>query len=194
VSVINFTVNYDLLASQTDSADVGADSDLVALIGTVVFTPDFADKKAVMAADHNPRPAGLKLQPISGYLDSDGRLKAAPGGAVGVRLPAKDPIMDVDGLIYRVDFNVHTAAGEKVQVDPGFFEAPESDQIVELAEVLQSSLASTAQAQGLVGGFFNGNGDVVFEDGDGNFLESIPIPDGFLLFLDNGDSTWSAGS
>jgi hypothetical protein len=54
--------------------------------------------------------------------------------------------------------------------------------------------ATVAQAQGLVGGFFNGNGDVVFEDGDGNFLDSIAIPDGFVVFVDNGDSTWSAGS
>lgn len=194
MSVINFTVQYDLLASQTDSGDAGVDSDLVALIGSVVFTPMFADNKPVLAADHSPRPAGLKLQPISGYLDSDGRLKAAPGGAVGVRLPAKDPVMDVDALIYRVDFTVRTPAGEKVQVDPGFFEAPESDQTVQLADVLVSTLASAAQAQGLVGGFFNGSGDVVFEDGDGNFLDAIAVPAGSVVFVDNGDSTWSAGS
>jgi hypothetical protein len=193
VSVINFTVNYDLLASQTDSADAGADSDLVALIGTVVFTPLFDDNRAVLATDHSPRPAGFKLQPISGYLDSDGRLKAAPGGVVGVRLPAHDPIMDVDAVIYRVDFNVRTAAGEKVAVDHGYFEAPSTDTTVQLADVLQSTLAAAAQAQGLVGGYFDGDGDVVFEDGDGNFLPPIAIPDGVTVFVDNGDSTWSVG-
>jgi hypothetical protein len=194
VSVINFTVNYDLLASQTDSGDAGVDSDLVALIGSVVFTPLFADNKPVLAADHSPRPAGLKLQPISGYLDSDGRLKAAPGGSVGVRLPARDPIMDLDALFYRVDFTVRTAAGEPVKVDPGFFEAPATDTTVELAEVLESTLAAAAAAPRLSGGTFNGAGDVVFENADGSTLEPIAIPQGYLVFLDNGDSTWSAGS
>ena len=193
MSVINFTVNYDLLASQTDSADAGVDSDLVALIGTVVFTPLFADNRAVLAADHSPRPAGLKLQPISGYLDSDGRLKASPGGVVGVRLPARDPIMDLDSLFFRVDFNVRTTAGEPVKVDAGFFEAPASATTVQLAEVLESTLAAAAAAPRLSGGTFNEDGDVVFENADGSTLRPIPIPEGYLVFVDNGDSTWSAG-
>ena len=35
---------------------------------------------------------------------------------------------------------------------------------------------------------------VVFEDGDGNFLDAIAVPAGSVVFVDNGDSTWSAGS
>ena len=193
MTVINFTVNYDLLASQTDLADAGVDSDLVALIGSVVFTPVFADNRAVLAPTRNPRPAGLKLQPISGYLDTDGRLKSAPGGVVGVRLPAKDPVMDLDSLFFRVDFNVRTPAGEPVKVDPGFFEAPMVDTTVQLAEVLESTLAAAAAAPRLSGGTFNEDGDVVFENADGSTLEPIEIPDGFLVFVDNGDSTWSVG-
>ena len=190
---INFTVNYDLLASQTDSADAGTDSDLVALIGTVVFTPLFADNRAVLAPTRSPRPAGLKLQPISGYLDSDGRLKASPGGVVGVRLPARDPIMDLDSLFYRVDCNVRTAAGEPVKVDPGFFEAPIADITVQLADAMVSTLAAAAAAPKLVGGVFDEDGDVVFENADGSTLEPIAIPEGYLVFVDNQDSTWSVG-
>ena len=191
---INFTVNYDLLASQTDSGDAGLDSDLVALIGSVVFTPLFADNRAVLAPTRSPRPAGLKLQPISGYLDTDGRLKASPGGVVGVRLPARDPIMDLDTLFYRVDFNVRTPAGEPVKVDPGFFEAPIADIAVELAEAMLSTLAAAAAAPKLIGGVFDEDGDVVFENADGSTLPPISIPEGYLVFVDNGDSTWSAGS
>jgi hypothetical protein len=193
MSVINFTVNYDLLASQTDLADVGVDSDLVALIGTVVFTPLFADNRAVLAANHSPRPAGLKLQPISGYLDTDGRLKASPGGSVGVQLPARDPIMDLDTLFYRVDFNVRTPAGEPVKVDPGFLEAPTSNTTVQLADVLESTLALAAAAPRLIGGTFDEDGDVVFENADGSTLQPIAIPEGYLVFVDNNDSTWSVG-
>lgn len=192
MSVINFTVNYDFLASQTDSNDAGADSDLVALSGTVVFTPVFADKRPVLAATHSPRPAGLKLQPISGYLDSDGRLKAAPGGAVGVRLPAKDPIMDLDALIYKVDFNVRTPSGEKVAVKNGYFYAPDADTTIQLAEVLESTLAEVAAAPRLSGGSFV-NGDIIFQNADGSVLPAIDIPEGYLVFVDNDDSTWSVG-
>jgi hypothetical protein len=188
---INFTVNYDLLASQTDSADAGIDSDLVALIGTVVFTPLFADNRAVLAPTRSPRPAGLKLQPISGYLDSDGRLKASPGGVVGVRLPAKDPIMDLDTLFYRVDFNVRTPSGEPVRLDAGFFQAPTFDLTVDLAVVMQSALSSAASAPRLIRAEFDPNDRLVFENADGSLLSPIEIPTGIVVFTDNGDSTWT---
>jgi hypothetical protein len=193
VSVINFTVRYDLLASQTDLGDVDADSDLVPLVGTVVFTPLLANNRPVLAATHTPRPAGLKLQPISGYLDTDGQLRSAPGGLVGVRLPAADPIMDLDTLYYRVDFTVRTTAGEPVRVDPGYFQAPITDSTVQLAEVMESTVSAVSAAPNLVGGTFNIDGDVVFQNADGSVLQPIEIPEGYLVFVDNGDSTWSVG-
>jgi hypothetical protein len=120
-------------------------------------------------------------------------LKASLGGVVGVRLPARDPIMDLDNLFYRVDFNVRTPAGEPVRVDPGFFEAPIVDIAVELAEAMLSTLAAAAAAPRISGGTFNEGGDVVFENADGSTLRPIPIPEGYLVFVDNGDSTWSVG-
>lgn len=146
MSLINFTAEFDLLASQTDSADMGADSDLVALSGTVVFTPEFTDTKPILAPGHSPRAAGVKLRPISGYLDSDGQLKSAPGGAVGVRLPANDEVLELDKLIYRVDFNVRTPSGEKVAVEGGYFEAPDVDSTINLTDVLQPTGAASIQA------------------------------------------------
>jgi hypothetical protein len=41
---------------------------------------------------------------------------------------------------------------------------------------------------------FDEDGDVVFENADGSNLDPIAIPEGYLVFVDNGDSTWSAGS
>ena len=140
MSIINFTVQYDLYASQSDSADTGVDADIVPLMGEVRFTPVTADDKPVQAPTYSPRPAGIKLLPFFGYMDSDGQLKAGPGGAVGVRLWANDPVLGLStGLTYRVDFDLRTPVGEKVTVDGGYFSAPSVDGTVNLADVLTST-------------------------------------------------------
>lgn len=134
-----FTVQYDLLGLTTDSDDAGVDSDEIGLIGPVVFTAQFGDNRAVQAANYSPRPTGFKWLPISGWLDSDGRLKDKAGGTVGLRLPANDPSLGLDKLVYKVVFKVKTPSGESVNVAPGYFEAPSADETVQLAEVLQST-------------------------------------------------------
>ena len=140
MSIINFTVQYDLYASQSDSADTGVDADIVPLMGEVRFTPLTTDDKAVQAPTYSPRPAGIKLLPFFGYMDSDGQLKAGPGGAVGVRLWANDPVLGLStGLTYRVDFDLRTPVGKKVTVDGGYFSAPSVDGTVNLADVLTST-------------------------------------------------------
>ena len=139
MSVINFTVLFDAFAAQADSADDGADADVVPLVGEVVFTPVLADDRLMLAPGYDPRPAGLKPRPITGYIDSDGRLKAARGGPVGVRLWANDPVLGRDALFYRVAFSLTTPIGEPVAVTGGFFEAPSADLEVNLADVLQPS-------------------------------------------------------
>jgi len=141
VTLINFTVEYDLLAAVTDTDGSGSDADIVPLTGPVTFTPVFGDNKAVLAPGYEPRPAGLKLLPISGYLDTDGRLKDSPGGTVGVRLPANDPVLELSQLSYQVRWDVHTTSGEPVKVDPGFIDAPSEDSTVNLADALASTAA-----------------------------------------------------
>lgn len=37
------------------------------------------------------------------------------------------------------------------------------------------------------------DGSVVFENSDGSSAAPIAIPNGVLVFVDNGDSTWSVG-
>ncbi len=144
MSIINFTVQFDLYATQTDLGDAGTDADLVPLSGSVVFTAVTSDGRPVMASDLSPRAAGIKFQAISGYLDTDARLKSSPGGTVGVRLPANDPVLELERLVYRVDFNVRTATGEHVPVQGGYMEAPASDITVNLADALESTGSSTA--------------------------------------------------
>lgn len=194
MSLIQFTVNYDLLAIATDSSDSGVNADQLPLIGEVEFTARFNDRRAILAADYSPRPTGFKILPITGYIDSSGRLKSSRSGAVGVRLPANDPVLGLDDpLVYEVNFRLTTPIGERVYVDGGYFAAPSSDTTIQLAEVLQTSVSSVASAPRISEGYFNANGDVVLENSDGSALPPIPIPLGYLVFVDNNDSTWSVG-
>lgn len=139
MALINFTVNFDALTVQTDDSDAGADFDTIALVGTVTFTPVLADDRPALAPAYSPRPAGIKLRPITGYVDSDGQLKSARSGTVGVRLPARDPVLNLSSLYYRADFNLTTPLGEKVPVEGGWFAAPTTDTPVQLANVLQQT-------------------------------------------------------
>jgi len=195
VSVAQFTVQFDVLSNRAfDGPDAGSDADTVPLNGEIVFTPRFADDRLALAATLSPRPAGVKLRPFTGFVDTDGRLKTSRGGALGVRLYANDPVFGfVDPLLYQVSFFLRTAAGQPVKIDDGFFEAPVGDSTVQLASVLQPTVALAVGAAGLSGGSFNESGDVVFENSDGSLLSAIEIPDGFLVFVDNNDSTWSVG-
>ena len=190
MSIINFTVEYDLLASITDGPDGDIDSDLVPLIGDVLFTPQFADNRAILAPDYEPRPTGFKLLPVVGYIGSGGRLLSARNGTVGVRLPANDPVLGLQSLTYLVTFRLTTPLGEPVPVASGYFQAPPTDTVIQLAEVLQS--AGYLDAPRLIGGEFVGD-TIIFENYGGTKLLPITIPDGVVVFVDNHDSTWSAG-
>lgn len=144
MSILNFTVEYDLLAAAPDSTDSGVDADLLALIGEVDFTPQFNDNRAIQAPTYLPRPTGFKILKFTGYLDSDGRLKSSRAGSVGVRLPANDPAYDLDRMVYRVDFRLTTPAGQPVHIDSGYINAPSTDITVNLANELASSVPAAA--------------------------------------------------
>ena len=193
MSVINFTAHFDVLGSQSDWVDVGVDADVVPLVGEVQFTPLLADDALALAPTYSPRAAGLKFRTSTGYIDSDGRLKTISGGTVGVRLWANDPIFGFDDpLVYRVRFNLRTPAGSRVKIDDRFFEAPAYDTTVQLADVMQPTVPLAVRALPITAGTFSGN-SVIFENGDGTFVDPITIPEGFQVWVDNGDSTWSVG-
>lgn len=190
MTLTNFTVQFDVAATQADSDDANLDSDIVALTGVVTFTPILGDAKPVLAPDYQPRPTGFKLLPVQAVIDTDGRLKRAKASDVGVRLTANDPVLELDALVYRVDFALTTLLGEPVKVVGGYFSAPASDTTINLASELQS--ASSFGGPRLSGGEFVGD-TVIFEHSDGATLEPIEVPDGTLVFLDNGDGTWTVG-
>lgn len=136
MAIINFTVNFDLFTSGNDSDDAGADLDLVPLMGDVTFTPVLPTRKPALAPSYSPRPTGFMPREFVGYLDSDGRLKTAAGGTVGVRLWANDPVLNLDELRYKVDFAVTTPTGESVTVEGGYITAPSTDTTVNLASAM----------------------------------------------------------
>ena len=191
MSLVQFTVEYDFLAVTSDSSDSNADADLVALIGQVDFTPQFTTEAPILARNYSPRPTGFRILTVSGFIDTDGRLKNARAGTVGVRLIANDPVLELpDPLVYRVDWHLTTPLGQPVSVPTNYFEAPSTDITVQLAEVMESALSSAAGAPAIVSGEFVGN-TIEFLNGDGSELPAIEIPTGWLVFVDNGDSTWS---
>ena len=139
MAIINFTVTYDQLTNESYPT-AGDDVDAEALVGSVTFTPQFADAKPIIAPDYSPRPAGLRPRKFTGYIDSDGQLRAERGAdEAGVRLWANDPVLELDSLIYKVEFDLTTPMGEKVRVDGGYFEAPSTDTTVSLTNVLDTT-------------------------------------------------------
>lgn len=191
MSLINFTAEFNVFKCGNDWSDIGDDADETPLNGWMTFVPQMEGDGFVVTADYDP-PAGILTDSIFGYVEN-GELKATKGGPVGVRLPANDPVLQLaDPWVYRVKFDLRTPAGRPVKISDRFLLAPTSDVTVQLAEVLASSLSSAAAAPRLSGGSFSG-GTVTFENEDGSVLAPISIPGGVVVFVDNGDSTWSVG-
>jgi hypothetical protein len=136
VSIVQFTVHHDQFGAVPDTSDVDANAELVALIGTVVFSAQFSDSRSIMAREYSPRPAAFKITNFYGYMDSDARLHANKDGALGVRLPANDPVFGLANLEYRVDWDLRTPGGQPVPIDHGYFTAPTTDLTLWLADVL----------------------------------------------------------
>lgn len=189
MAIINFTVEFALYGNQADTDDAGVDADQIALVGTVTFEPVLLSENPLLAPGYTT-PAGFKILPITGYIDSDGVLYAYRGGPEGVRLWANDPVFRLPSLSYRVRFDVTTPLGEPVKVNGGYFVAPSDDRTINLVDVLQP--ASSVGGPRISGGSFDGS-TVIFRNEDGSYLEAIEVPSGTTVFVDNGDGTWSVG-
>lgn len=190
MAIINFTVEFAMYANQADGDDSNVDADRIPLVGDVYFEPVLRNHNPIMATGHTP-PAGFTIRTIAGFIDSDGVLYSSRGGAEGVRLWANDPVLALPSLTYRVTFDLTTPLGQPVRVDGGYFTAPSDDRVINLVDVLQSN-ASLIAAPRISTGTFS-TGDVIFENEDGSFVEAITIPAGTLVWVDNGDGTWSVG-
>lgn len=174
---INFTVNYDQLTNEDDSANSWEDNEATPLIGPVVFTPQFRDERPLLAPNASPRPAGFIVREFTGYIDTDGRLKNKRGGSIGTRLWARDPDFRIDHLWYKVEFSLATPIGKVVTVTGGYFEAPTTDTPVNLVSVLQQT---GSPGIGITQGLGGDPVDDVALDGDGNvvfYVQGSPIGD-----------------
>ena len=145
MSLINFTVEYDTL--QAVQPVPPADVDTVPLSGTVRFVPQMS--APAQAAGFAPRPAGVSLRAVNAVIDTDGQLKDAAGGNVGVRLVACDPVLGLANLPYVVQFSLVDASGAAVMFPMTSFEAPATDTVINLVSVMP---VPGAYAQGVTVG------------------------------------------
>lgn len=187
----NFTLLYDDLSNDLDDTigDVGS----VACVGWMTFTPVFRDGVRVPSPGNSPRPAGFHMRRFRGYVDTDGRLKSSPSGSVGVRLWANDPDFGLDRLQYRVTADLSDPLGRKIVFATVFFDAPSSDVSVNLADYLPAPSQDFGRGPGawnLSGASFTESGALLLQNQDGSTF-SLDPSEGLLVFVDNGDGSWS---
>lgn len=134
VQVPEFVVTWRSLTSVvTEPTDPGT----VALVGEVRFSALRADNRLSISAGHL---VGLVPRGGRGIVGGDGimrrRLTDGSTGEVGVPLWCADPEFGLEGLRYRVAFELYGPRGQTVQVDPGEFAAPATPGELNLAAVL----------------------------------------------------------
>lgn len=114
-----------------------------------------------------------------------------------VRLLADTDVLELSQpLYYRVTFTNVLFNGRAGRLKGFTFQAPTFDYEVSLIGVMPPPGQTAAQginAPMLSGAEFNIDGDLAFVNADGSLLDPITIPAGTLVWVDNGDGTWSAG-
>lgn len=136
MSLLNFSVVAAL--ETTGILNAGEDTDLLPIVGDVIFTPQF--QGTFNNLNMPVRPTAFKLRQRRAMLDSSGFLKEVGAAEYGVRLPANDPVYGIAALVYRVDFQV-TAGGLPVSVDSVYFPAPDTDTTLPLVAFLKDAEA-----------------------------------------------------
>lgn len=185
------------------------DPALAPVTGTITFTPVVLQGDVLLAVDADPRPLGIVAAPISGIIDSDGRVKLYPEFAAPVD-PAADPSQRIarDGgyeyepvrllsdtpllqlksdLYYRVTFSGIKFRGRAGTINPFVFQAPKSDIELNLIKVARQP-GQPASGQTVIrptGVRLDGDGNVVFQ------FNGIDIPDPLPMVVEGaGVSSW----
>jgi hypothetical protein len=177
---INCTANLSLFTNDLD--DISGDIGRVAVVGWLLFVPQFNDGAAALGDDaayvlrgglSDNRSGGFK-----GYIDSDGILKDKPGGTAGVRIWANDPDLNLERLVYEVvPDGLTDLIGRPVTISRFKFEAPSTDTPVDLRTVMRvPQLGSVGIIRGPGGDpvddvELNVDGDLVF------YVNGEPIGD-----------------
>jgi hypothetical protein len=112
-----------------------------------------------------------------------------------VRLLANTELLDLGfALYYTVTFSQVIYNGRAGKLRGFTFEAPRFDTEVSLIEVMPEPGDTGGRGintQFLQSAYFNEDGKLVFVNAGGSAIAPIDIPSGVLVFIDNGDSTWS---
>lgn len=184
---INCTANLSLFTNDLD--DITGDIGRVAVVGWLLFVPQFTDGAAALGDDaayvlrgglSDNRSGGFK-----GYIDSDGILKDKPGGTAGVRIWANDPALNLERLVYRVvPDGLTDLIGRPVALNRITFEAPSTDTPINLKSVMAVPLATSVGITRGPGGDpvddveLNVDGDLVFYVKGAQIGDPVPIPAG----------------
>ena len=113
-----------------------------------------------------------------------------------VKLLANTNLLNLDfALYYTVTFSQVIYNGRVGKLRGFTFEAPSFDTEVSLIEVMPEPGDTGGRginAPMLLSAYFNEDGELVFVNADNTVLDPVDVPDGVTVFVDNGDSTWTA--
>ncbi len=127
---LSFTLVYSDRVNDVD--DTSGDIDAQVVTGPLYFTPRLLPGQRIPDPEYPTRPTGLALRTFTGFLDTDGVLKAEPGGQEGVRLWANDPNWNLPRLAYQVRAELTDLLGRPVRWHGVDFDAPTEDITVDL--------------------------------------------------------------
>lgn len=191
---LSFRMFYDDRVNDTEDTEgeVGA----TATSGPVYFEPALLPGQRIPDPDYPSRPTGLAMRTFTGFLDTDGRLKATAGGELGVSLWANDPAWGIERLQYRVRADLTDLLGNPVRWHSFNFDAPDDDGDRNLIHYMPKPGQKFGRGPGaprIRSGSFNDDGDLVLENADGTTIDPITLPSVAVALVDNGDGTWSVG-
>jgi hypothetical protein len=175
---IQFTAIYDDLVN--DNTDSSGDISAVPSMGPVYFVPTLLPGYRIPALTNLPRPAGIGIRAFEGFIDTDGRLKSAPGGDIGVRLWANDPDWNLPRLQYQVRAELTDGFGIPVPWNAFYFDAPDADLNIDLGRELPPPGQKFGRGRsgfGVGGLGVTGEGQLQLSREDGLILGSVTVPE-----------------
>lgn len=125
---IEFTVDHD----HTSIGDEGEEQ----LIGDISFTVQTRPGDFQLRIQSGPSPRAINLPRRTAYLGPDGHLYKDSTSGEPFRLPANDPIYNLEHITYRADFTLTTLLGDPVVVRHCYFPAPSTDTTLYLTKVM----------------------------------------------------------
>ncbi len=191
---MNFRLFYDDRVNDID--DTAGEIAATATSGPVYFEPALSPGQRIPDPEYPSRPTGLAMRTFTGFLDTDGRLKATAGGELGVSLWANDPAWGLPRLQYRVRAELTDLFGNPVRWHSFSFDAPgdENDRnLIQYMPLPGQKFGRGPGAWNIVSGEFDEDGALLLTNSDGGTLDPIVLLDGALVLIENEDGSVSVG-